>query len=53
MYMSLISCVLFYPIEHVIWSGIKLGPPRKLKFPEPSKIVKIASEKLKEVTLDP
>ena len=50
---SLITFVLFYLTEHVIWSGIKLGPPRRLKFPEPSKIAEIASEKLKEITPDP
>lgn len=25
--------------EELLWSGIKRGPPRKLKFPEPSEIV--------------
>lgn len=26
-------------LETVLWSGLKLGPPRRLKFPDPSSLV--------------
>lgn len=32
--------------EHAVWSGIKLGPPRKLKFPE----VNVVLEKVRKIT---
>lgn len=28
----------------LLWSGISKGPPRKLKFPEPSKVVEMIKE---------
>ena len=30
-----------------IWSGFKLGPPRRLKFPEPDQILKLLQSFLK------
>ncbi|TRY64935.1 hypothetical protein DNTS_024622 [Danionella cerebrum] len=33
--------------EIVLWTGIKKGPPRKLKFPEPSEVVSALTEALK------
>ncbi|RDD45983.1 Selenoprotein H [Trichoplax sp. H2] len=34
----------------LLWSGIKLGPPRKLKFPDPDVIVKAAKEAIQTTT---
>uniref|UniRef100_A0A673FWT3 Selenoprotein H-like n=1 Tax=Sinocyclocheilus rhinocerous TaxID=307959 RepID=A0A673FWT3_9TELE len=31
----------------VLWSGIKKGPPRKLKFPDPAEVVSALKEALK------
>lgn len=33
--------------EVVLWSGIKKGPPRKLKFPDPTEVVSALKEALK------
>ncbi|KAK7137760.1 hypothetical protein R3I94_013419 [Phoxinus phoxinus] len=33
--------------ETVLWSGIKKGPPRKLKFPDPAEVVSALKEVLK------
>uniref|UniRef100_A0A9R1SID5 Selenoprotein H n=2 Tax=Cyprinus carpio TaxID=7962 RepID=A0A9R1SID5_CYPCA len=33
--------------EVVLWSGIKKGPPRKLKFPDPAEVVSALKEALK------
>uniref|UniRef100_A0A3B4AEC3 Selenoprotein H n=1 Tax=Periophthalmus magnuspinnatus TaxID=409849 RepID=A0A3B4AEC3_9GOBI len=33
--------------EKILWTGIKKGPPRKLKFPEPSVVVAALEEALK------
>jgi hypothetical protein len=33
---GLVCCLIIpFPTEVRLWSGIKKGPPRKLKFPEP------------------
>lgn len=32
--------------EDLIWSGLKLGPPRSLKFPSKEKIVELFKEKI-------
>lgn len=32
--------------EEVVWSGLKLGPPRAQKFPAPEKLVELFAEKL-------
>ena len=44
-------CLLSHT-EHVVWSGIKLGPPRKLKFPESGKVVELVKEKMADLGLD-
>ncbi len=31
-----------------LWSGLALGPPRRLKFPEPEELLKLLDEKLDE-----
>ncbi|KAH0621129.1 hypothetical protein JD844_022168 [Phrynosoma platyrhinos] len=36
---SVLPSVFILEVE--LWSGLKKGPPRKLKFPEPSKVVEI------------
>jgi selT/selW/selH-like putative selenoprotein len=48
------ECTLVDPKgeEHVVWSGIKLGPPRKLKFPESGKVVELVKEKMADLGLD-
>ncbi|CAL8264015.1 unnamed protein product [Lota lota] len=33
--------------ESILWTGIKKGPPRKLKFPEPAVVVAALEEALK------
>ncbi|KAI7801698.1 selenoprotein H-like, partial [Triplophysa rosa] len=33
--------------EVVLWTGIKKGPPRKLKFPDPAEVVSALEEALK------
>lgn len=33
--------------ELVLWTGLKKGPPRKLKFPEPAEVVTALEEALK------
>ncbi|KAI2657014.1 Selenoprotein H [Labeo rohita] len=33
--------------EVVLWTGIKKGPPRKLKFPDPAEVVSALKEALK------
>uniref|UniRef100_A0A673KAZ6 Selenoprotein H n=1 Tax=Sinocyclocheilus rhinocerous TaxID=307959 RepID=A0A673KAZ6_9TELE len=33
--------------EVILWSGIKKGPPRKLKFPDPAEVVSALKEALK------
>lgn len=48
----LISFLLFNPLlssptEVCLWSGIKKGPPRKLKFPEPEVVVSALEKALK------
>uniref|UniRef100_A0A671MSM3 Selenoprotein H n=1 Tax=Sinocyclocheilus anshuiensis TaxID=1608454 RepID=A0A671MSM3_9TELE len=35
--------------EVVLWSGIKKGPPRKLKFPDPAEVVSALKEALVHV----
>lgn len=32
--------------EEVVWSGLKLGPPRAQKFPAPEKLVELFAGKL-------
>lgn len=32
--------------EEVVWSGLKLGPPRSLKFPSKEQIVEIFTNKI-------
>lgn len=32
--------------EELVWTGLKLGPPRSLKFPSNEKIVELFSEKI-------
>lgn len=32
--------------EMLLWSGIKKGPPRKLKFPDPKEVVTILKKSL-------
>ena len=43
--------MVYFPILHVlfitevlVWSGIKKGPPRKLKFPEPEVVLKAIND---------
>ena len=31
-----------------VWSGLKLGPPRRLKFPDPDDFIKIVKSKLED-----
>ncbi|KAI5104875.1 selenoprotein H [Silurus meridionalis] len=33
--------------EVVLWTGIKKGPPRKLKFPDPAEVVTALEDALK------
>lgn len=33
--------------EVVLWTGIKKGPPRKLKFPDPAEVVTVLEDALK------
>lgn len=40
-------CISFCWTEIVLWSGIKKGPPRKLKFPDPAEVVSALKEVLK------
>lgn len=40
-------CISFSWAEVVLWSGIKKGPPRKLKFPDPAEVVSALKEALK------
>lgn len=35
-------CLVFFS-EQVIWSGLKLGPPRKEKFPSDEKLEELAA----------
>lgn len=35
------------PKETSLWTGIKKGPPRKLKFPQPDVVVSTLQEALK------
>ena len=37
---------LWPPTESILWTGIKKGPPRKLKFPEPAVVVAALEEAL-------
>ncbi|KAA0709596.1 Selenoprotein H [Triplophysa tibetana] len=39
--------------EVVLWTGIKKGPPRKLKFPDPAEVVSALEEALKTNCLGP
>jgi hypothetical protein len=32
---------MFSPLETVLWSGLKRGPPRRLKFPDPSSLIEL------------
>lgn len=41
-----INITFLYHLEIVIWSGIKKGPPRKLKFPEAQVIISSIQEQL-------
>lgn len=50
---SIIIFILTFPplhlrfvIEVVLWTGIKKGPPRKLKFPDPAEVVSALEEAL-------
>lgn len=38
---SLLILSLLGFLEVELWSGLKKGPPRKLKFPEPNKVVEM------------
>lgn len=42
---SVVFCVV--PEETSLWTGIKKGPPRKLKFPQPDVVVAALQEVLK------
>lgn len=39
--------LLLIPKETSLWTGIKKGPPRKLKFPQPDVVVAALQEALK------
>lgn len=43
----LFNPLLSSPTEVCLWSGIKKGPPRKLKFPEPEVVVSALEKALK------
>lgn len=49
MYLLFLCCFLHvsFIIEVVLWTGIKKGPPRKLKFPDPAEVVSALEEALK------
>lgn len=46
--LGLICCLVIpFPTEVCQWSGIKKGPSRKLKFPEPEVVVPALEKALK------
>ena len=38
--------------KKLLWSGIKIGPPRKLKFPSPSEVVEMLQAEIKTDTTE-